>query len=60
MKLISENLHIISKSTKEAILNRNETFIRSLIERQIKTNPDWIDLNIGPAKVLFQGQWNGL
>ena len=55
MKLISENLHIISKSTKEAILNRNETFIRSLIERQIKTNPDWIDLNIGPAKGAFSG-----
>ena len=33
MKLISENLHIISKSTKEAVLNRDETFIRNLINR---------------------------
>ena len=50
MKLISENLHIISKEIKEAILNKNEAFISNLLTRQIATNPDWIDLNIGPAK----------
>lgn len=55
MKLISENLHIISKSTKEAILNRNEQFVRALLGRQIATNPDWIDLNIGPARGAFAG-----
>ncbi len=55
MKLISENLHIISKSTKEAILNRDEAFVRNLLKRQIDTNPDWIDLNIGPAKGAFAG-----
>ncbi len=55
MKLISENLHIISKSTKEAVLNRDETFIRNLISKQIQTNPDWIDLNIGPARGAFAG-----
>ena len=55
MKLISENLHIISKSTKEAVLNRDETFIRNLLSKQIQTNPDWIDLNIGPARGAFAG-----
>lgn len=55
MKLISENLHIISKSTKEAVLNRDETYIRQLLQRQIDTNPDWIDLNIGPARAAFEG-----
>lgn len=55
MKLISENLHIISKSTKEALLNRDETFIRNLIQKQIQTNPDWLDLNIGPARGSFAG-----
>ena len=55
MKLISENLHIISKSTKEAVLNRDETFIRNLLTKQIQTNPDWIDLNIGPARGAFAG-----
>lgn len=55
MKIISENLHIISKSTKEAVLNRDETFIRNLLSRQIETAPDWIDLNIGPAKGALAG-----
>ena len=55
MKLISENLHIISKLTKEAVLNKDEQYIRNLLKRQIETNPDWIDLNIGPAKGAFAG-----
>lgn len=55
MKLISENLHIISKNTKEAVLQRDESYIRNLLNRQIETNPDWIDLNIGPAKAAFEG-----
>lgn len=55
MKLISENLHIISKSTKEAVLNKDEQYIRNLLKRQIETNPDWVDLNIGPAKGAFAG-----
>lgn len=55
MKLISENLHIISKNTKNAILNRDEIFIRELLAMQIETNPDWIDLNIGPARGAFAG-----
>lgn len=55
MKLISENLHIISKSTKEAVLNRDETFIKTLLSRQIETKPEWIDLNIGPARGAFAG-----
>lgn len=55
MKLISENLHIISKSIKEAILNRNEQFVRDLLLRQIETNPSWLDLNIGPARGAFAG-----
>ncbi len=56
MKIISENLHIISKATKEAVINRDETYIKNLLARQIQTNPDWIDLNIGPARSAnFQG-----
>lgn len=55
MKLISENLHIISKTTKEAVLNRDEAYIRNLLQREIETAPDWIDLNIGPARAAFEG-----
>ena len=39
MKLISENLHIISKSTKEAVLNRDEIYIKNLLQKQIETSP---------------------
>ncbi len=55
MKLIGENLHIISPSTREALLNRDEAFIGSLIERQSRAGVAWIDLNIGPAKKNFEG-----
>ena len=55
MKLIAENLHIISPKTKEAILNKDEAFITDLIQRQAKVNPNWIDLNIGPAKKNYEG-----
>ena len=55
MILISENLHIISKSTKQAILDRNDTYIVDLLKRQLSTNPDFVDLNIGPAKGVFAG-----
>lgn len=60
MKLISENLHIISKNTKEAVKNRDEKFIRNLLTRQIDSNPDWIDLNIGPARGAFSGSMKWL
>lgn len=60
MKLISENLHIISKTTKQAVLNRDEAYVRELITRQISTKPDWIDLNIGPARGAFAGSMEWL
>lgn len=60
MKLISENLHIISKEIKEAILNKDEDYIKNLITKQVATKPDWIDLNIGPAKKSFAGTMSWL
>lgn len=60
MKLISENLHIISPKTKEAVLNRDESFITNLLQKQIATKPDWIDLNIGPARGAFAGSMEWL
>ena len=55
MKIISENLHIISKNIKDAVINRNEGFISDFIKRQAETNPDFIDLNIGPGKKALAG-----
>ena len=47
MKIIGENIHIISKKIREALLNRDETFIVDLINKQ--KNVEYIDLNVGPA-----------
>lgn len=60
MKLISENLHIISPNTKAAVLNRDVSYIKDLLKRQLTANPDWIDLNIGPARGAFSGTMNWL
>ena len=48
MKLIGENIHIISKSVRKALENRDENFVKNLIK--IQNNVDCIDLNIGPAR----------
>lgn len=48
--LIGENLHIISKRTKEAIAERDSNFILDNIKTQIENGIKTVDLNIGPAK----------
>lgn len=53
--LIGENLHIISKTTKQAIAERNETYVLDNIEKQYKNSIRTIDLNIGPAKAQIAG-----
>lgn len=48
MILIGENIHVISKSVREALVSRDEKFIGELVKLQ--KNMDYIDLNVGPAK----------
>ncbi len=48
MILIGENIHIISKTTREALENKDKNFVKNLIK--IQQNFDAIDLNVGPAK----------
>lgn len=48
MILIGENIHVISKSVREALVLRDEKFIGELVKLQ--KNMDYIDLNVGPAK----------
>ncbi|MDD3593659.1 MAG: dihydropteroate synthase [Candidatus Gastranaerophilales bacterium] len=50
MKLIGENIHIISKRTKEAIEAKDSNYIKGYIQKMLDNNIDWIDLNIGPAR----------
>ena len=55
MELIAENIHVISKITKEAFINRNEEYINELITKITTQKPDRIDLNVGPSKGKFEG-----
>jgi len=55
MKLIGENIHIISKKTREAIENRDASYVLDMAKRQANAGMDWIDLNIGPAKKGWAG-----
>lgn len=48
MILIGENIHVISKLVREALIKRDENFVLDLINAQNKM--DYIDLNVGPAK----------
>lgn len=53
MILIGENIHVISKSVREALVLRDEKFIGELVKLQ--KNMDYIDLNVGPAKGDMEG-----
>lgn len=53
MLLIGENIHVISKSVQNALLERDEAFISDLIKKQ--SHMDYIDLNVGPAKGNLEG-----
>ncbi len=53
MILIGENIHIISKTVQNALLERNEEFILDLIKKQ--SHMDYIDLNVGPARGNLEG-----
>lgn len=55
MKLIGENIHIISKKTRTAIENRDAEYVLDMARRQKAAGVDWIDLNIGPAKKGWAG-----
>lgn len=48
MILIGENIHVISKIVRGALIKRDENFVLDLINAQNKM--DYIDLNVGPAK----------
>ncbi len=55
MRLIGENIHIISKKTREAVENRDAEFIQNIALSQLKGGAYWLDLNIGPARRGWEG-----
>lgn len=58
MILIGENIHIISKSVREALEKKDKNFVKNLIK--IQENVDCIDLNVGPAKRHIEGVFEWL
>ena len=55
MVLIAENIHIISKTTKEAILQKNDEYILNIVNNVLLNKVNVFDLNIGPAKASLAG-----
>lgn len=53
MIFIGENIHVISKSVREALINHDENFLKNLIKLQTKM--DYTDLNAGPASGELKG-----
>ena len=50
MKLIGENLNIVSKTYGPALKERNAGPIQDLVKAQAEASMDYIDINIGPAR----------
>jgi 5-methyltetrahydrofolate corrinoid/iron sulfur protein methyltransferase len=50
MKIIGENIHIISPRVKAAVAERNIKFFQELAVTQVEGGADYVDLNIGPQK----------
>jgi 5-methyltetrahydrofolate corrinoid/iron sulfur protein methyltransferase len=52
MKIIGENIHILSPKVKEALANRDLKFFQESALRQVAAGAWAVDLNIGPQKKL--------
>jgi 5-methyltetrahydrofolate corrinoid/iron sulfur protein methyltransferase len=50
MRIIGENIHIISPKVKEALANKDKRFFQDLAVRQVEAGAWALDLNIGPQK----------
>lgn len=52
MRIIGENIHILSPKVKEAIANRDRKFFQDSAIRQVEAGAWALDLNVGPQKKL--------
>ena len=50
MRIIGENIHIISPKVKEAFANQDRRFFQQLAVQQVEAGAWAVDLNIGPQK----------
>ena len=52
MKIIGENIHIMSPKVKEAIANRDAKFFQESALKQVAAGAWAVDLNVGPQKKM--------
>ncbi len=52
MRIIGENIHILSPKVKEALANRDKKFFQESAVRQVEAGAWAVDLNVGPQKKL--------
>lgn len=52
MRIIGENIHILSPKVKEAVANRDRKFFQESALRQVEAGAWALDLNVGPQKKL--------
>jgi 5-methyltetrahydrofolate corrinoid/iron sulfur protein methyltransferase len=52
MRIIGENIHIMSPKVKEAIANRDKRYFQDVAVRQVEAGAWALDLNIGPQKKM--------
>jgi len=50
MKIIGENIHIISEKVKEALINKDALFFQEVAVKQAEAGAWALDLNLGPRK----------
>ena len=50
MYTIAENLNVINKGIGAAFKDMDPGPVRAMTEKIVATGPDWIDINLGPAK----------
>ena len=50
MYTIAENLNVINKKIGAAFKDKEAQPIREMVEEIMKAEPDWIDINLGPAR----------
>ncbi len=50
MRIIGENIHIISKAVKQAIKDADAKFFQNLAVKQVEAGAWAVDLNVGPRK----------
>jgi len=50
MVTIAENLNVINKGIGAAFKDKDPKPVREMVEKIIKSEPDWVDINLGPAR----------